>query len=82
MISQDEVKALILADLPDATVEMLDKTGMSDHFIIRVVSRQFEGMNPLDRHRRVMGVLKAPMDEGRLHAVELQTAVPSAPAAG
>jgi stress-induced morphogen len=75
MIAADEVIALIQAELQDAKVDILDKTGMSDHFIIRVVSKQFDGVNPLDRHRRVMGCLETVMREGRLHAAEIQTAV-------
>jgi len=76
MISQNEVIELIQADLPDAKVDILDKTGMSDHFIIRVVSPSFEGINLLDRHRRVMKSLESAMRDGRLHAAEIQTAVP------
>jgi stress-induced morphogen len=75
MIPQSEVVALILESIPEARVDILDKTGMSDHFIIRVVSAQFEGVNPLDRHRMVMGCLTQALNEGRLHAAEIQTAV-------
>ena len=75
MISQSEVVDLIKDDLPDARVDILDKTGMSDHFIIRVVSPSFEGINLLDRHRRVMKSLEPAMQTGRLHAAEIQTAV-------
>lgn len=75
MISQTEVIELIQADLPDARVDILDKTGMSDHFIIRVVSPAFEGVNLMDRHRRVMKALESALQDGRLHAAEIQTAV-------
>lgn len=77
MIDPKEIINLIQADLPGADVQVLDKTGMSDHFIIRVTAVQFKDLNPLDRHRRVMASLQAAMSEGRLHAVELQTAVPA-----
>ena len=75
MIQTTELIELIHTDFPDAKVDLLDKTGMSDHFIIRVVSPRFESMNLMDRHRSVMKCLEPAMQYGRLHAVELQTAV-------
>jgi len=75
MISTEEIVSLIQSDLPDAKVDVLDKTGMSDHFIIRVVSSRFESVPLMDRHRMVMQALQTAMKEGRLHAAEIQTAV-------
>lgn len=74
MISQTDVIALIHVQYPDAKVDILDKTGMSDHFIIRVVSPAFDGINLMDRHRLVMQCLEPAMRDGRLHAAEIQTA--------
>lgn len=76
MITPAELQTLIEIELPQAKVETLDKTGMQDHYIIRVTSAQFDGVNPMDRHRLVMGCLQPAMADGRLHAVELQTATP------
>ncbi len=76
MIAPDEVVTMIKSNFSDAKVDILDKTGMSDHFIIRVVSAQFDGLNAMDRHRKVMSCLKDAMSEGRLHAAEIQTALP------
>jgi stress-induced morphogen len=76
MIQTTDIVSLIQADFPDAKVDILDKTGMSDHFIIRVVSAKFNGINIMDRHRLVMKSLETAMQDGRLHAVELQTAIP------
>ncbi len=77
MIQPDDLKSLIEAQLTDAKVDVLDKTGMSDHYIIRVVSAQFDGVNLLDRHRMVMQCLAPVMEDGRLHAAEIQTALPT-----
>lgn len=74
MISPNEVIALIHAEYPEAKVDILDKTGMSDHFIIRVVTSAFEGVGIMDRHRLVMKCLDAAMKDGRIHAAEIQTA--------
>jgi stress-induced morphogen len=75
MISTQDIVSLIQTDLPDAKVDLLDKTGMSDHFIIRVVTPQFESVPLMDRHRMVMKSLQPAMQDGRLHAAEIQTAV-------
>lgn len=74
MISIDELTALIQADLPDAEVKIIDKNGMSDHYIIFVRHASFEPMSMMDRHRKVMAALKSAMNDGRLHAAEIQTA--------
>ncbi len=74
MIAPNDVITLIQADLPDARVDILDKTGMSDHFIIRVVSPTFESVGLMDRHRMVMKSLEPAMQDGRIHAAEIQTA--------
>jgi stress-induced morphogen len=75
MIETQDIVTLIQGELPDAKVDVLDKTGMSDHFIIRVVSPLFENVPLMDRHRMVMKSLQPAMQDGRLHAAEIQTAV-------
>ncbi|MBL09198.1 MAG: BolA family transcriptional regulator [Acidiferrobacteraceae bacterium] len=67
---------LIKKDIPDAEVNVLDKTGMSDHFIIHVTSQIFADMGIMDRHRKVQDSLSDAMSDGRLHAAEIKTAVP------
>ena len=77
MIRIPDLIDLIQKDIPDAEVNVLDKTGMSDHFIIHVTSQAFEDMGIMDRHRKVQDSLSEAMSDGRLHAAEIKTAVPS-----
>ena len=49
---------------------------MSDHFIIHVVSKEFESMDLMARHRSVQEALNAAMQDGRIHAAEIKTATP------
>ena len=77
MISTEELTQLIQSDLTDAQVEIHDRTGASDHFSIKVISSQFQDLNIMDRHRKVMDILKPAMADGRLHAVELKTDLPN-----
>ena len=41
-----EIEELILAALPDATVEIRDLAGDGDHYAARVVSKSFEWRTP------------------------------------
>ncbi|MEE2986938.1 MAG: BolA/IbaG family iron-sulfur metabolism protein [Nitrospinota bacterium] len=76
MISIEDLISLVKTGIPDAEVNVMDRTGMSDHFIINVVSSKFEGMNVMERHRTVQETLNPAMKDGRIHAAEIKTAVP------
>ncbi len=76
MIIIPDFIALVKNTIPDAEVNALDKTGMSDHFIIHVTSKEFTDKNVMERHRLVQGCLTAAMQDGRIHAAEIKTAVP------
>ncbi len=76
MIRIPDLIDLVKAQIPDAEVNAMDKTGMSDHFVIHVVSKEFEGKNVMERHRMVQGCLTGAMQDGRIHAAEIKTAVP------
>ena len=67
---------LVKIAVPDAEVNVLDKTGMSDHFIIHVTSAAFEELGIMDRHRKVQDALNPAMQDGRIHAAEIKTATP------
>ena len=76
MISIPDLIQLVKDKIPDAEVNAMDKTGMSDHFIIHVVSQEFEGKDLMERHRLVQGCLADAMKDGRVHAAEIKTDVP------
>lgn len=73
MITPEHLTQYIIQAMPDAEVTVTDKTGTSDHFIVRIVSDAFAGKNPLDRQRLVYQVLNEPMRDGRIHALEIRT---------
>jgi stress-induced morphogen len=77
MITHESIERLIRTALPDARVETRDRTGTLDHYVIRVVSSCFAGKPLLDQHRMVYDALAGALADGRLHAVELKTEVPS-----
>jgi stress-induced morphogen len=75
MIDNDSLTALIRQDLPDAQVEIVDRTGTMDHFNVTVRSRAFAGRTLIEQHQLVYGALRAALKDGRVHAVELRTLV-------
>jgi len=76
VITPVEITALIRRALPDAHVEAFDRTGTHDHYNLKIISKGFAGLAPLDRHRLVYKALGEALDDGRLHAVELITQTP------
>lgn len=77
MINIPDLIALVTDQISDAEVNVMDKTGMKDHFVIHVTSREFEGKNIMDRHRMVMDCLSEAMNDGRVHAAEIKTDLPA-----
>lgn len=75
MITPPQIVALIRRALPDAQVELIDRTGTLDHYNVSVASKGFEGMARIDQHRLVYQALGEALKDGRLHAVELKTQV-------
>ncbi|MCY7338857.1 MAG: BolA family transcriptional regulator [Sphingomonas bacterium] len=71
-----DIEALIVAAIPDARVEIRDLAGDGDHYAARVVSASFAGMNRVRQHQAVYAALGGRMG-GELHALQLETAVPS-----
>jgi len=76
MISIEDLVGLVTSKIPDAEVDVMDKTGMKDHFMIHVKSKIFEDMDLMARHRAVQEILTPAMQDGRIHAVEIKTATP------
>lgn len=58
----------------DGHVAEFDGKGET-HFRIRIMARQFTGMNRVERHRAVNTVLKEQLDAG-LHALAIEAASP------
>lgn len=75
------IKAHLQAQSPGASaddieVQVLDKTGMSDHYIVYVCWAGFSAMPAMARHRTVYAAVTPALQSGALHAIEIKTAVP------
>jgi stress-induced morphogen len=74
-IALDEVRLLIEAALPGATVEISDDTGTQDHLSATVTAPQFEGLSRIEQHRLVKKACQARFDDGSIHALSIRTLV-------
>ena len=75
MVDLAELKAMIEAALPGASVEMSDETGDGNHLRATVAAPQFEGLSRLDQHRLVKAAVKERFDDGTIHALSVKTEV-------
>ena len=75
-MAADDIAELIRAALPDADVTIRDLAGDGDHYAARVVSSAFAGLPRVRQHQLVYRALGDRMG-GELHALQLETAVPS-----
>ncbi|MBL0915473.1 MAG: BolA family transcriptional regulator [Sphingopyxis sp.] len=75
-MQQDDLKAMIEAAFPGASVAITDLAGDNDHYAAHVVSESFRGMTRVAQHKAVYAALGGRMG-GELHALQLTTGVPS-----
>ncbi len=71
-----DIERLIKAAIPDAEVTIRDLAGDGDHYAARVVSNSFVGLSRIQQHQAVYSALGGRVG-GELHALQLETAVPS-----
>ena len=74
-MAASEIKNLIKAAFPDATITIEDLRGDGDHYACNVISSAFAGKNRVQQHQMVYKALDGRMG-GELHALALQTSAP------
>ena len=74
-MSPDDIRAKIQAALPDADVTLEDLTGTKDHWKARIVSRAFDGLTLMQRHRLINRALASEL-QGPIHALTMDTLTP------
>ena len=72
----DEIKGMIEAAIPGASVEVIDETGTSDHLRAVVAAPQFAGLSRIDQHRLVKAAVRERFDDGSIHALSITSSVP------
>ena len=70
-----ELRDLIQAALPGASVEVKDEDHGGQHLLAIVAAPQFKGLSRLEQHRLVKAAVKARFDDGTIHALSVKTSV-------
>jgi acid stress-induced BolA-like protein IbaG/YrbA len=78
-MNSEQVATLIRAAMPSATVEV--QSDDDTHFATLVVSEEFEGLRPLQRHQLVYRALGTRMG-GEIHALSIRALTPAELAEG
>ena len=77
MVQPEQVRDAICRALPDAQVEVEDLTGGGDHLQVKVVSSAFDGLSRVRQHQLVYGALRRELASEAIHALALQTSLPT-----
>ena len=72
-MNPDDIKALIEAALPGATVSV---SGEGGKYEATVVSDAFDGMNTVKRHQRVYQIVNEHIASGAIHALSIKALLP------
>ncbi|MEK9804128.1 MAG: BolA family protein [Curvibacter sp.] len=73
-MTADELQSLIVAGL---SCEHIELTGDGRHWYATIVSSEFEGKRPIQRHQRVYATLGQKMHTDEVHALSMKTYTPA-----
>ena len=71
-LSIEEIKKLITSSIPDATIEIKDLIGDSNHYSAKITSKIFNGKTKIEQHKLVYKSLQGKMGN-ELHALSITT---------
>jgi len=71
-LSIDEIKKLITSSIPDATIEIKDLVGDSNHYSAKISSKIFNNISKIEQHKLVYKSLQGKMGN-ELHALSITT---------
>jgi stress-induced morphogen len=72
-VDLSELRELIEAALPGATVAVTDEDGGGQHLRAEVIAPQFAGLSRIEQHRLVKAAVKPRFDDGTVHALSVKT---------
>jgi stress-induced morphogen len=73
-MATEPLRELLADAFPDATeLSVEDRTGTGDHFQVTVASSRFAGLSLLEQHRLVNEALAAPLADGTIHELRINT---------
>ena len=72
-MNEEKIRSNILNVLPEASISFHEK---DCNFKIKIISKHFNGLNVIQRHKLILGALEKFIKSGELHAVSLETLLP------
>jgi stress-induced morphogen len=72
-MAADTIRALLEDAFPGDEIGVQDRTGGGDHFQVTVASGRFCGLSLIDQHRLVNAALAAPLADGTIHELRIET---------
>ena len=73
-MSVERLRGLLEEAFPEAAdLDVADRTGTGDHFLVSVTSDRFDGLSLVEQHRLVYDALAAPMADGTIHELRIKT---------
>ena len=72
-MTADQLEQRIKKAYPDCDVAVIDSTGTSNHFDVRVASIHFAGLTRVRQHQSVMKLFAEELESGELHALAIKT---------
>lgn len=76
MMKPEDVQAMLTKQFPEGEVTVQDLTGSQDHFHVMVMWKGFAGKGLIEQHQLVNRALHDPLEDGRIHALQIKTYVP------
>ena len=76
-MTPDQMKSRLETAYPDGSVEVVDLTGTHDHYQVSIISKEFAGLSRIQQHKHVMNVFDAELKTGEVHALTIQTKLPT-----
>ena len=70
----EEIKKLIIESIPDASIQIKDLMGDSNHYSATIKSSKFNNLSKIEQHKLVYKSLKGKMGN-ELHALSITTEV-------
>lgn len=72
-MATDTIRALLEQAFPDASIDVVDRTGTGDHFHVSVSSTAFDGLSLVEQHRLVNRAVAERIADGTIHELRITT---------
>jgi len=73
-VQAEAIREVLAQAFPDAVeLDVLDRTGGGDHFLVTLTTPEFDRLPLIDQHRRVNEALAEPLADGRIHELRIRT---------